>query len=200
MKKIIVTVAIVLSVIATVVPAHDMRTQGIMYTQGIMATIPDRENVSADLRLGPIYEVQRGDSLWAIATKHNITVTELKRLNPQVVGDLIRVGDKLSVPGIDMGRLFLTFAYVESRYRCDAVGDGGKAIGPLQMWTIMVDEVNRIAGTSYTYEDRASWQKSYEMFCLIMRYRNVQTVADAVRVWNPRYKGNMYQEAYDDAK
>ena len=197
MKKFVVTIVAVLSIVAS---AHDMNTQGIMYTKGIMATSVNRENVSTDLRLGPIYEVQRGDSLWSIATKHNITVSELKRINPQVVGDMIRVGDKLSVPGIDMGRLFLAFAYVESRYRCDVVGDNGKAVGPLQMWTIMVDEVNRIAGTSYTYEDRTSWQKSYEMFCLIMRYRNVQTVADAVRVWNPRYKGQKYQEAYDNAK
>lgn len=44
-----------------------------------------------------IYLVSRGDSLWKIAREHNLTVEELKEANPQLEGDLIRVGDEISL-------------------------------------------------------------------------------------------------------
>ena len=52
---------------------------------------------------------------------------------------------------------------VESSGNNDAVGDNGRAVGCLQMWEICVDDVNRISGRSYTYEDRLSRTKSAEM-------------------------------------
>jgi len=42
------------------------------------------------------YTVKSGDSLWAIANKHGMTLKQLKALNPHT-GDLIRPGQKLSV-------------------------------------------------------------------------------------------------------
>jgi len=44
-------------------------------------------------------------------------------------------------------------------------GDDGKAVGPLQIWKIRVDDCNRIVGYQrWTYEDRRDWIKSAEMF------------------------------------
>ncbi len=43
------------------------------------------------------YLVSRGDSLSQIAYEHNITIGELREANPQLNGDLIRVGDELSL-------------------------------------------------------------------------------------------------------
>ena len=58
---------------------------------------------------------------------------------------------------------------VESRGDSTAVGDRGFAIGVLQIWPIMVREVNRIlekngSDVRYVYNDRYSVQKSIEMF------------------------------------
>lgn len=49
---------------------------------------------------------------------------------------------------------------VESSGNPDAVGDGGKAVGVLQIHKIAVDDVNRIYGTEYTYQDRSDPVKS----------------------------------------
>ena len=55
---------------------------------------------------------------------------------------------------------------VESGGNPAAVGDNGRAVGCLQIWPCVVQDVNRIAGTSYTLEDRKSPAKSRQM-CLI---------------------------------
>ena len=44
------------------------------------------------------YKVRRGDSLWTIARKHGVTVTELKRAN-NLSTSTIRVGQTLTIPG-----------------------------------------------------------------------------------------------------
>jgi len=43
------------------------------------------------------HKVQKGESLWAIASKTSISVTDLRLANPQIKGDLIRVGDTLNL-------------------------------------------------------------------------------------------------------
>lgn len=52
---------------------------------------------------------------------------------------------------------------VESNGNVCAVGDGGNAVGAYQIHKIYVDDVNRIAGTNYTYDDRLDERKSREM-------------------------------------
>ena len=42
---------------------------------------------------------------------------------------------------------------VESGGRADAVGDNGKALGILQIWDIVVRDVNQIYGTRYKWRD-----------------------------------------------
>jgi len=61
-------------------------------------------------------------------------------------------------------------AWVESRGDPRAIGDGGKAVGMYQIWKVYVDDVNRIYGTNYTYQDRFDPIKSREMTWLYISY------------------------------
>ncbi len=62
-------------------------------------------------------------------------------------------------------RLINAIIQVESGGNIAAVGDGGKAVGCLQIHPQMVKEVNRILGSSvYTLSDRKDRDKSIAMF------------------------------------
>ena len=80
----------------------------------------------------------------------------------------------------------------ESDGHGNRVGDHGKAIGILQMHKEMVDEVNRLFKTKYTYSDRADPWRSVEMAQLYLtwaakEYSIVSPVQLAYR-WNkPRH-------------
>ena len=51
-----------------------------------------------------IYIVQNGDYLAKISKKFNVTIASIKRLNPSIKKDVVRVGQKLKLPGkIDVG-------------------------------------------------------------------------------------------------
>lgn len=50
------------------------------------------------------YIVQRGDSLSKISKRFNITMAAIRRANPQLKGDVLRIGQKLELPGVvDVG-------------------------------------------------------------------------------------------------
>lgn len=50
------------------------------------------------------YIVQRGDYLAKISKKYNITIAAIKRVNPGLKGDTIRVGQTIQLPGkVDVG-------------------------------------------------------------------------------------------------
>lgn len=59
---------------------------------------------------------------------------------------------------------------VESGGNPGAVGDNGAAVGVLQIHTICVDDVNRISGLNYTYQDRYDAQKSREMAVIYLTH------------------------------
>ena len=66
--------------------------------------------ITADLSKNPVepeytvYIVQNGDYLAKISKKFNVTINSIKRLNPSIKGDVIRVGQKLKLPGkVDVG-------------------------------------------------------------------------------------------------
>lgn len=74
---------------------------------------------------------------------------------------------------------------VESNGNNNAIGDNGRAIGCMQIHTIMVDEVNRISGLMYTYNDRYSQTKSIEMFNIYQEYWNpYKDLITALQIWN----------------
>ncbi|MEW5919508.1 MAG: M23 family metallopeptidase [Bacillota bacterium] len=61
----------------------------------------DADTVAAILLRGTdrreTYLVSRGDSLWEIASNYNLSVEELREANPQLQGDLLQIGDELSL-------------------------------------------------------------------------------------------------------
>lgn len=61
-------------------------------------------------------------------------------------------------------------SFVESHNDDFAVGDHGNAVGRYQLHNIYVDDVNRIAGTTYTYEDRFNPIKSKEMVTIYLNH------------------------------
>ena len=68
------------------------------------------------------------------------------------------------------GDLLSAIAWVESRNNDYAIGDNGEAVGRYQLHRIYVDDVNRIAGTSYTYADRTDPLKSRQMVEIYLNY------------------------------
>ena len=79
---------------------------------------------------------------------------------------------------------------VESRGDSTAKGDRGWAVGVLQIWPIMVREVNRIlekdgSDVRYGYTDRYSVKKSIEMFRIWKAwYHSKSTFEKIARCWN----------------
>ncbi|MBO4854156.1 MAG: SafA/ExsA family spore coat assembly protein [Oscillospiraceae bacterium] len=58
--------------------------------------------VSAAAAPGTTYTVVRGDTMWRIAVKYEIGISEIIAANPQIKNpDLIYPGDKLNIPGKD---------------------------------------------------------------------------------------------------
>ena len=66
-----------------------------------------------------------------------------------------------------------------------AIGDGGAAIGALQIHRAVVIDVNRIAGTSYTHQqmtNRVAARRVCEIY--LTRYAAGKTNEEAARIWN----------------
>lgn len=85
--------------------------------------------------------------------------------------------------------LFSAIVAVESGGDVNAVGDGGKAVGPAQIWAVTVQDVNRIYGTRYTLADRRHLDRSAEIFRLYTdhygkRYGYPITDETRARIWN----------------
>jgi len=70
----------------------------------------------------------------------------------------------------DEAAMIRAVAQVESGGNDSATGDNGLAVGRLQIHPILVKDVNRIAGTHYTLEDRKDAAKSAEMFVIYCRH------------------------------
>lgn len=84
----------------------------------------------------------------------------------------------LALQGVCLGsldKLTKAVEQVESGGKVEALGDykGGvaRAVGPMQIWKIYVDDVNRIQKkVKYTYADRKNRKKSYEMFKIYVNH------------------------------
>jgi hypothetical protein len=90
-----------------------------------------------------------------------------------------------------MALLLAALIAVESGGRTHAVGDGGKAVGVLQIHPITVRDVNRIAGTSYQLSDRLCPAKSRAMATIYLnhyasakRLGREPRLEDMARMWN----------------
>lgn len=87
--------------------------------------------------------------------------------------------------------------HVESRGNAHAIGDGGKAVGCLQIHPIMVREVNKIIRKQklgvkkYKLKDRFDCEKSIEMFEIWRDYHHENSTLEKVaRNWNGGPRGH----------
>ena len=66
-------------------------------------------------------------------------------------------------------RLAMAIFYVEASGRLTPPdADGGKAVGPMQIWPITVDDANRILGEErFSYEDRKDLAKAVDIFWIV---------------------------------
>ena len=88
-------------------------------------------------------------------------------------------------PTINPGRLYEALVEQESGGNPHAVGDGGRAIGVLQIHPIMVRDVNRILGYDrWTLEDRWSAAESRAMLEVYLGHYGATSYEEAARKWN----------------
>jgi len=80
---------------------------------------------------------------------------------------------------------------VESGHRLDPpVGDGGEAVGPLQIHKCVIDDVNRHWQTSFSYADRRDLQKSKRIAKLyIAMWFDIHKQEIAARIYNGGPRG-----------
>ena len=98
--------------------------------------------------------------------------------------------------------LFSAIVSVESGGNLNALGDGGRAVGPAQIWAVTVRDANRIAGTRYTLADRNDLTKSAEIFRIVTdhygrRYGVPVTDEVRARIWNGGPNGPRNKRATD---
>jgi hypothetical protein len=101
-----------------------------------------------------------------------------------------------------LASVILALITVESGGDPNAIGDNGNAVGALQIWPIVITDVNNIAGTHYTLEDRKDRNKSIEIatiylnhYCSEKRLGRKATAEDYARCWNsgPAWRTKMHK-------
>jgi len=68
-----------------------------------------------------------------------------------------------SVQQTDLNPLIDALVQVESNGKANAVGDKGRAKGILQIWDVVVSDVNRIYKTSYVHDDAFDPKKARDI-------------------------------------
>lgn len=99
----------------------------------------------------------------------------------------------------NISNLISALIIVESSGNDLAVGDGGKAIGPLQIHKAVILDVNRITGSNYRHQDmtnRAQARAVCEAY--LKAYGKGATTEQLARRWNggPRGDTKTATEAY----
>lgn len=96
-----------------------------------------------------------------------------------------------SAAPLDLDRLIPALEQVESAGNPAAVGDKGRALGILQIWDVVIADVNRAKGTTYTHRDaldpvkaRAICRAYLSIYCTPRRLGRQPTMEDAARIWN----------------
>lgn len=98
---------------------------------------------------------------------------------------------KAAAQPLDLDRLIPALEQVESGGNPDARGDGNRAWGILQIWEVVIQDVNRVKGTSYVHADafdpekaRAICRAYLSIYCTPRRLGRQPTMEDAARIWN----------------
>jgi len=91
----------------------------------------------------------------------------------------------------DSAKLIPALIQVESRGNDSAIGDNGNALGCLQIWKVVIDDVNRVYGLHYVHADAYDRVKAQRIcklylqhYCNVARLGRDPTMEDACRIWN----------------
>lgn len=119
-------------------------------------------------------------------------VTTMHRLTRLATLTVLAYASLCGTSGDRYARLLPAIEQVESSGNQNAVGDKGKAVGILQIHTVMVDDVNRIAGERrWTYADRLDADKSRAMFRTYSDHYSRNASDEVVsRRWNGGPRGD----------
>jgi hypothetical protein len=97
-----------------------------------------------------------------------------------------------------LSNLITALIIVESSGNDLAIGDGGKAIGPLQIHRAVVTDVNRFTGAHYRHQDmtnRAQARAVCEAY--LKHYGRGKTTEEQARIWNAGPQGHKKKTATD---
>jgi len=84
-----------------------------------------------------------------------------------------------------ISNLISALIIVESSGNDLAVGDGGKAIGPLQIHKAVILDVNRITGSSYRHQDMTNRAQARAVCqAYLEHYGRGKTTEQQARIWN----------------
>ena len=97
---------------------------------------------------------------------------------------------------MNLNSLISALMIVESSGNDQAIGDNGRALGPLQIHRGVVLDVNRITGSNYRHQDmtnraqaRAVCAAYLEHYVTEKRIGRKPTIADFAKVWNSGPEG-----------
>ena len=98
---------------------------------------------------------------------------------------------------LDIERLLPALEKVESNGNPKAIGDKGKAFGILQIWEVVIVDVNRVFKTNYKHADafdpvkaRDICRKYLAIYATEKRLGRKPTMEDAARIWNGGPQGH----------
>jgi len=95
-----------------------------------------------------------------------------------------------------ISNLISALIMVESSNNDLAIGDNGRAIGPLQIHRAVVQDVNRITGSHYRHQDmtnRVAARAVCEAY--LKHYGKGKTTEDQARIWNGGPQGHKKKTA-----
>jgi hypothetical protein len=75
----------------------------------------------------------------------------------------------ISANAVD-NNLLKAIEQVESGGNVRAVGDNGKSYGCLQIWNVVITDVNRIASTKFNHDDAFNRNKAYKIAKIYLNY------------------------------
>lgn len=117
-------------------------------------------------------------------------MSEVKEIDELLVETVLRENPK----DLEFQMLYAACCQVESGNNHQVVGDNGRAVGIVQIWQVVVDDVNKIIGyKKYNYHDRRSPAKCREMFTIYLshygevyqeRTGRKPTIEVYAKIWN----------------
>jgi hypothetical protein len=86
---------------------------------------------------------------------------------------------------VSLDILIAALIAVESGGRDTAIGDGGRAIGPLQIHKSVVQDVNRLIGASYQWNRMTNRSEAISVCkAYLTHYGKGKSVEAQARIWN----------------